>query len=63
VACNLELRRAFPAQAAALGLGVYFPPPALSTDNAAMIAAAGWLHLRRGETSGWDMTADPDLEL
>jgi N6-L-threonylcarbamoyladenine synthase len=61
VACNLELRRLFSARAE--GLGVYFPPPALSTDNAAMIAAAGWLHLRRGETSGWDMTADPDLEL
>ncbi len=63
VACNLELRRAFAAQAAGRGLAAHFPPPALSTDNAAMIAAAGWLHLRRGETSGWDMTADPDLEL
>ena len=63
VACNLELRRAFAEQAAGLGLAAHFPPPALSTDNAAMIAAAGWLHLRRGETSGWDMTADPDLEL
>jgi N6-L-threonylcarbamoyladenine synthase len=63
VACNLELRRRVAEQAAALGLAAHFPPPELSTDNAAMIAAAGWLHLRRGETSGWDLTADPDLEL
>jgi N6-L-threonylcarbamoyladenine synthase len=63
VACNLELRRRFAGEAEALGLRAHFPPPALSTDNAAMIAAAGWLHLRRGETSGWDLTADPDLEL
>jgi N6-L-threonylcarbamoyladenine synthase len=63
VACNLELRRRFAEAAQELGLRAHFPPPALSTDNAAMIAAAGWLRLRRGETHGWDLTADPDLEL
>jgi N6-L-threonylcarbamoyladenine synthase len=63
VACNLELRRRFTEEAAGLGLAAHFPPPSLSTDNAAMIAAAGWVRLGRGETSGWDLTADPDLEL
>ena len=63
VACNLELRRRFAREAGALGILSHFPPPSLSTDNAAMIAAAGWLHLRRGRTSGLDLTADPDLEL
>jgi N6-L-threonylcarbamoyladenine synthase len=63
VACNLELRRRFASEAEGMGLRAHFPPPSLSTDNAAMIAAAGWLHLRRGEISGWDLSADPDLEL
>src|SRR6266480_4766791 len=41
VACNGALREAARAAAEALGIPVYFPSPHLSTDNAAMIAAAG----------------------
>jgi N6-L-threonylcarbamoyladenine synthase len=42
VAANQQLRATFEKQASAAGLNVYFPSPALSTDNAAMIAAAAY---------------------
>ena len=42
VAANSELRGRFTAEAAARGLRVAFPSLAMSTDNAAMIAAAAW---------------------
>jgi N6-L-threonylcarbamoyladenine synthase len=44
VACNGELRRAMVAH---FGDKVFFPPPALCTDNAAMIARAGYERFRR----------------
>jgi N6-L-threonylcarbamoyladenine synthase len=53
VACNSGLRAA--ALAADLPCPVYFPTPGLSTDNAAMIAAAAFPHFERGEFI--DMTA------
>ncbi|MEP6902452.1 MAG: hypothetical protein ABJA66_11925, partial [Actinomycetota bacterium] len=46
-----------------LGLPVYFPSKHLSTDNAAMIAAAGYFHLKKGEQSDLQMTADVTLRL
>ena len=63
VACNLALRKAAEKAAARLGIPVYFPSKHLSTDNAAMIAAAGHARLLRGESSGLDMTADVTLRL
>ena len=63
VACNLALREAAERVAERLGIPVYFPSKHLSTDNAAMIAAAGHARLRRGEISGLDMTADVTLRL
>lgn len=63
VACNLALRNAAESAASRLGVPVYFPSRHLSTDNAAMIAAAGHAHLKRGERSGLDMTADVTLRL
>lgn len=47
VACNSRLRRAFAEAAEREDLAVYFPSPRYTTDNAAMIAAAGFLHLER----------------
>lgn len=63
VACNGPLRGASALAAARLGVPVYFPSPALSTDNAAMIAAAGYYHLRNGEMATEEMTADVTLRL
>lgn len=63
VACNLALRNAAERAAASLGIPVYFPSKHLSTDNAAMIAAAGHAKLLRGESSDLGMTADVTLRL
>ena len=63
VACNGALRAASRKAAAKLGLPVYFPSPHLSTDNAAMIAAAGTVKLQAGERAGWDLNADVMLRL
>jgi len=39
------------------------PPPVLCTDNAAMIGAAGFYRLMRGEIAGLDLNATPSLKL
>jgi N6-L-threonylcarbamoyladenine synthase len=52
VAANRRLRAAFEAAARAGGFQAIFPPPALCTDNAAMIAAAGARLLAGGERHG-----------
>ncbi|MGH9932490.1 MAG: tRNA (adenosine(37)-N6)-threonylcarbamoyltransferase complex transferase subunit TsaD [Pyrinomonadaceae bacterium] len=63
VACNGALRDASRAAAARLGIPAYFPSPHLSTDNAAMIAAAGTVKLQAGERAGFDLNADVTLRL
>lgn len=63
VACNGALREACRGAAARLGVPVYFPSPHLSTDNAAMIAAAGTVKLNAGERAGWNLNADVMLRL
>jgi len=63
VACNLALQEAARKLADKLDLPVYFPSKHLSTDNAAMIAAAGNFHLERGEQSDLRMTADVTMRL
>jgi N6-L-threonylcarbamoyladenine synthase len=63
VACNLALREAAEKFGEKMNLPVYFPSKHLSTDNAAMIAAAGYFHLQRGEKSDLQMTADVTLRL
>ena len=61
VACNSGLRQA--AKASALPYPVYFPTPGLSTDNAAMIAAAAFPKLERGEFAKLDIAAQANLAL
>ena len=61
VACNSGLRAA--AHEAHLPYPVHFPSPALSTDNAAMIAAAAFPKFARGEFAGLDVLAQANLTL
>jgi N6-L-threonylcarbamoyladenine synthase len=63
VACNRRLRRAFALAGDEHELDVRFPSPVYTTDNAAMIAAAGFLHLERGDHAPLDLNADPGLRL
>ena len=63
VACNLALREAAATMGEKLCLPVYFPSKHLSTDNAAMIAAAGHFHLKNGERADLRMTADITMRL
>jgi len=63
VAANSRLREAFTERAAEAGLKFCYPKPILTTDNAAMIAAAGTAKLMRGETSPIDINADPNMRL
>jgi len=63
VAANRELRTRFTAEAAKRGLPIAFPSLALSTDNAAMIAAAAWPKLLAGDLAPANLSADPSLAL
>ena len=63
VAANTELRRRFTAEADRRGLPVAFPTLAMSTDNAAMIAAAAWDKFAAGKFAGDDLVAVPQLRL
>jgi N6-L-threonylcarbamoyladenine synthase len=63
VAANRRLRAEAKAMADELGLPLFVPPIALSTDNAAMIGAAAWVSYRDGVRGGWDLNADPRLPL
>ena len=63
VAANRELRRRFTAEAGRRNIAVAFPSVALSTDNAAMIAAAAWPKFLAREFAGDDLVASPQLRL
>jgi N6-L-threonylcarbamoyladenine synthase len=63
VSANSRLRADAAARGRRVGLPVLVPSLALSTDNAAMIAAAGLRRLHAGVTAGWDLNAEASLEL
>jgi N6-L-threonylcarbamoyladenine synthase len=63
VAANRELRNTFGREAAMQGLPVFFPSHALSTDNAAMIAAAAYPKFLRAELVAMDFSAEAGMTL
>jgi len=60
VASNNTLRDCFQNKSS---FPVLIPPPILCTDNAAMLAACGYYHLRRGKVDGGDVDVIPSLSL
>ncbi len=63
VAANNELRQRFEQVAAMEGLPVYFPSRPLSTDNAAMIAAAAYPKFMAGDFAAEDFSAQASMKL
>jgi N6-L-threonylcarbamoyladenine synthase len=63
VAANQELRQTFEREAAKEGLPVYFPSRPLSTDNAAMIAAAAYPKFLLKDFAPMDFSAEAGLLL
>jgi len=60
VAANTRLRAEMARRAS---VPVRYPPVALCTDNAAMVAAAAFYRFEAGLQSDWDLDVDPNLRL
>jgi N6-L-threonylcarbamoyladenine synthase len=63
VAANSSLRQRMKEETDKRGITLYLPAMGLCIDNAAMIALAGYLHFKRGETSSLDMNPRPSMPL
>jgi N6-L-threonylcarbamoyladenine synthase len=63
VAANSELRATFEREAAQEGVPVFFPSRQLSTDNAAMIAAAAYPKFLAGDFAAAEFSAEASLAL
>jgi len=63
VAANQELRQTFECEGAKEGLPVFFPSRPLSTDNAAMIAAAAYPKFLAKDFAAMDFSAEAGLAL
>ena len=63
VAANSELRQRFEVEAPKAGLPVFFPSRPLSTDNAAMIAAAAYPKFLSKDFADPEFSAEPGLQL
>ena len=59
VAANARLREKFAEVCEKAGLALFYPPASLCTDNAAMIACAGYWHLINGHQDGLDFDTRP----
>lgn len=63
VASNTALRSAMTNACDKEGIEFYYPSPVYCTDNAAMIGAAAYYEYLKGNISGWDLNAVPNLKL
>lgn len=63
VAANQQLRQTFERKAAEQGLPVFFPSRPLSTDNAAMIAAAAYPKYLAQDFASMEFSAEPGMVL
>ncbi len=63
VAANSRLRRLLTQELESRGIRFLYPEPDLCTDNAAMIAAAGYFQFRKSGPSSFSVDADPSLRL
>lgn len=63
VASNSQLREKMKLQAEKEGINVLYPPPVLCTDNAAMIACAGFYGFLKGDFADLDLNAVASLSL
>ncbi len=63
VASNSALRTAMKDACDKSGITFYYPSPIFCTDNAAMIGAAAYYEYIKGNRSGWDLNAIPNLKL
>lgn len=63
VVCNSALRTALRAVGDKMGIEIRIPSPKFTTDNAAMIAAAGYARLMRGERADSKLEANPVMKL
>ena len=63
VASNSSLRAQMKEACEKRGIEFFCPPPILCTDNAAMIACAGYYEYRAGSFAGLDLNAVPGLRL
>jgi len=63
VACNGALRDLVRKKAEKKAVHLIYPPPILCTDNAAMIACAGYYKYLKGEISNLELDVFPNMEL
>lgn len=63
VAANSGLRKALEVEFKRLNTPLLIPPLSLCTDNAAMIAAAGTIAYEQGNRAGFELNANPSLDL
>ncbi|MEN2984378.1 MAG: tRNA (adenosine(37)-N6)-threonylcarbamoyltransferase complex transferase subunit TsaD [Dictyoglomaceae bacterium] len=63
VVANKYLQKRFSEVAKIEGINLFMPPPILCTDNAAMIASAGYYLYKKGKVDNLDLSANPSLSL